>query len=120
MSAGDPTTRRERIVLAAVLAALAATYALWFRHDDNLSLALALFALPPLLLAAGVLAQRGAARFWAGVFALGWFSHGVMLAWAEPGQRGLALAAVALSLVIVFLANAPGLRAKFGRRGRTP
>lgn len=104
--------------LAVVLLALAALYAAWFWPDADRWAALALFALPPL--AMGIRLLRGDAprlRFWAGVFALAWFSHGVMVAWSRPGERGFALAGVALALAVVFAANLPGLRARFGRRG---
>ena len=78
-----------------------------------------MFALPPLALAAATLRGWRTASFWAGVLALGWFSHGVMVAWSRGGERGYALAEVALALVIVFAASLPGLRARFARK-RTP
>jgi uncharacterized membrane protein len=104
--------------LAAALFALAALYSAWFWSDADRWPALAVFALPPLAMGAWLL--RGDApklRFWAGVFALAWFSHGVMVAWSRPDERGFALAAVALALAVVFAANLPGLRARFGRHG---
>ena len=52
------------------------------------------------------------AGFIAGVFALLWFSHGVMLAWSEPAQRWMALVEVTLSLVIIYAACMPGARAR--------
>jgi len=119
---GDPVNvferaaARDRILLSAALLALAAVFALWFRNDRNVVAALLFFALPPLLLAIGVWMRRGSARFWSGVIALGWFSHGVMIAWADPVQRGHALAEIALALFIVFVSSASGLRAKFGKR----
>ena len=69
-----------------------------------------------LALAAGVLRGVRVASFWAGVLALAWFSHGVMVAWSRPPERGFALAEIALALVIVFAASLPGLRARFGRK----
>jgi uncharacterized membrane protein len=105
-----------RGILALALAVLAALYAAWFARDAHAVAALAVFALPPALLA--LLAWRGhrTAGFWAGVLALGWFSHGIMVAWTRPDERGFALAAIALALVVVFAASLPGLRARFGRR----
>jgi uncharacterized membrane protein len=50
------------------------------------------------------------------VIALAWFSHGVMIAYAEPAQRAYALVEVALSVLIVVTASLPGLRARFGRK----
>ena len=105
-----------RRILAAALALLAALYAAWFARDAHSAAALLVFALPPALLA--LLSWRGhrTAGFWAGVLALLWFSHGVMVAWTRPAERGFALAEVALALGVVFAASLPGLRARFARR----
>ena len=46
------------------------------------------------------------------MFALAWFSHGVMLAWSEPAQRWMALVEVALALAIIYAACLPGARAR--------
>lgn len=116
MSAFERAAARDRVMLSIALFALAGVFALWFRDDSNVAAALLFFALPPLLLAVGVWTQRGSARFWSGVIALGWFSHGVMIAWADAAQRGYALAEIALALFIVFVSSASGLRAKFGKR----
>ena len=116
MSAFERAAARDRILLSIALVALAIVFWLWFRSDRNVVAALLFFALPPLLLALGVWTQRGSARFWSGVIALGWFSHGVMIAWADAAQRGYALAEIALALFIVFVSSASGLRAKFGKR----
>lgn len=104
--------------LAAALLALSALYAFWFLRGGE-TVAACVFGLPPLLFAIGVL-RTGAARaaFWAGLLALFWFSHGVMIAWSSPPERGLAWIEIALSLAIVWLASLPGLRARFGRRER--
>ena len=117
---GQAAPGGARIVLIVALLGLAALYALWFRDDRHRVAALLVFAVPPLLLAFGAIAGRATARFWAGVFALGWFSHGVMSAWAHAGTRGYALAGIALSLVVVFASNAAGLRARFGRHRARP
>jgi uncharacterized membrane protein len=116
MSLLDRTQRTDRIALVGALLGLVALYALWFRADEDRIPALLVFALPPLLLAIGALTRRTTARFWAGVFALCWFSHGVMIAWAHADQRAYALIEIALSLLVMFSANAAGLRAKFGKK----
>ena len=112
----------SRRMLAGLLLALSALFAAWFLGDARYLQALAVFALPPLLLAAGVLARRRTAPFWAGVFALGWFSHGVMLAWERSEGRGYALAEVLLALGIITATSWPALRSRFGagRRPGTP
>ncbi len=106
----------SRLLLPLLLLALAAAYAGWFAGDRHGGLALLVFALPPALLAAWAGLGSTRAAFWAGVLALAWFSHGVMLAWSEPGERAWALLVVALSVAVVLAANLPGLRARFGRR----
>lgn len=105
-----------RHVLVLALLALMALYAAWFGAGASPTAELLVFALPPLLLAAGVLRRMRTAPFWAAVLALAWFSHGVMVAWSRPAERGFALAEVALSLVIVFAASLPGLRARFAKK----
>jgi uncharacterized membrane protein len=114
--ATERATRIDRFLLIAALLALAALYTRWFHADDDRVAALLVFALPPLLLGIGALVRRATARFWAGVFALGWFSHGVMVAWAHADQRGYALIETMLALIVIFASNAPGLRAKFGKK----
>ncbi len=105
-------TSAWRWVLRLALLALVLLYATWFALDAQW-VALGVFALPPLVLAL-VLPRPGLrAHFWAGLFALAWFSHGVMVAWSRPPERWFALLEVALALVIVFAASAPGLRARF-------
>lgn len=108
----------SRRVLAALLLALAALFAAWFIRDARYLQALAVFALPPLLLAIGVLSGRRTAAFWSGVLGLGWFCHGVMLAWERADGRGYALGEVLLALGIIVASSWPGLQARFGGRGR--
>ena len=112
--------RAERLVLVASLFALAALFAWWQQDSAHRAVGLLLFALPPLLLGVGALAGNATARFWAGVFALGWFSHGVMVAWADAAQRSLALAETVLAVAIIFASSAPGLRARFAKRRASP
>jgi uncharacterized membrane protein len=104
---------RQWLVVA--LLALVVLFAAWFAQRGE-TVAFVVFALPALAFAFAALKQRRTAGFWSGVFALLWFSHGVMVAWTRPAERGYALADVALSLVVVALASVPGLRARFGKR----
>lgn len=101
-------------VLLAGLFGLVALYVFWFLHEGWPTVAW--FAGPPLVLAA--LNWRGAQKpaFWAGLFALGWFSHGVMVAWSHPGERQLALIEIVLALLVFTGATIPGMRARFGKR----
>ncbi|NUO71712.1 MAG: DUF2069 domain-containing protein [Frateuria sp.] len=105
-----------RHVLVLALLGLMGVFLSWFGSPPSSKAALLVFALPPLLLAIGALRRVRVASFWAGVLALAWFSHGVMVAWSRPPERGYALAEIALALVIVFAASLPGLRARFGRK----
>lgn len=102
-----------RVWLLASLVALALLYAAWFRQEPA---ALVVFGLPQAVLA--LLVRRGSPRagFFAGVLALLWFSHGVMVAWTRVPERGYALGAVVLAVAIVWFASLPGLRARFGAR----
>jgi uncharacterized membrane protein len=104
-----------RRILVIALLALVATFACWFSRRGEW-VALAVFALPQAWLALMVWRGLGRASFWSGLLALLWFSHGVMVAWTRPPERGYALVEVALSLAIVFAASLPGLRARFGKR----
>ena len=105
-----------RIVLAVALFALSVLFSLWY-HDSSLrGAALIFFTLPPLLLLVGVLRGNAKACFWAGVFGLFWFSHGVMEAYAAPGVRPFALAEIFLALVIVVASSWPGLSGRFAKK----
>ena len=107
-------SRAHRVLVMALLA-LALVYAVWFAREAAW-FALALFALPPLWLALGLPRGGATTAFWAGMLALLWFAHGVMVAWTRPAERGFAWLAVLLALVVVFAASLPGLRARFARK----
>jgi uncharacterized membrane protein len=79
------------------------------------------FALPILPAVVLLALRHRRAEFWGALAALLYFSHGVMVAWAQPGVLGLALAEVALSAVLVVAASWDGMRARFARgRGAPP
>ena len=102
-----------RRILFSALVLLALLDLAWFWHEP---LARIVFTLPPALCALGVWMHRRTAGFWSGVLALAWFSHGVMVAWSRPGERGFALAAVALALLVIGAANFEAMRARRQRR----
>lgn len=112
-----PLRTRARVVLLVSLVALALLYVAWFLRDADPWAEWLVFALPPALLALGVWRRRRTAGFWSAVLALFWFSHGVMVAWSRPPERGFALAALTLAVVVVFAASLPGLQSRFaGKR----
>ena len=103
-------------LLALALLALAALFGLWFARGAHARAAALLLVLPPLLLAMAAWRGWPRAGFVSGVFALFWFSHGVMLAWSEPAQRVFALVEVVLALVVVYASSIDGIRARFGKQ----
>ncbi len=108
-----PLSRR---VLITALIVLSGVYMLWFGTLPSPWAALLVFALPPMALAMAALRGWRQAGFWAGVCALGWFSHGVMVAWTRAPERPFAVAEILLALVVVFAASIPGMRARFSRK----
>ena len=102
--------------LVYALLALVVFYLLWFARDAHLLTGLLVFALPPFLLAIATWRGWHRASFVAGVFALLWFSHGVMTAWTDPARAAFAWAEITLSLLVVVAASWPGLRARLGKR----
>ena len=105
-------SRHLRVLMIALLL-LAALFGWGFRDSPA---ALIFSAGPPLMLAIGVALGLRTAAFWSGVFALGWFSYGVMEAWTLGGSaRAYALGIVALSLIIVGASSWGGMKARFGK-----
>ena len=73
------------------LFALSVLFSLWFHDDKHRLAAMLVFVLPPLLMLVGALRGSATAAFWAGVFGLFWFCHGVVVAYGRPAERGLRL-----------------------------
>ena len=103
-------------VLIAALLLLTGVYVVWFGTQASALAALVVFALPPACLAIARLRGSRTAGFWASVLALFWFSHGIMVAWTRPAERGFALAEVALAVVVILAASLPGMRARFAAK----
>ena len=78
------------------------------------------FSLPILPAIVLLLVRHRRAGFWGALAALLYFSHGVMAAWATPEVRGLALAQVGLSTLLVLAASWDGMRGRFRRRAAPP
>ncbi|QIK81220.1 DUF2069 domain-containing protein [Lysobacter sp. HDW10] len=108
---------KSRAVLMLALCALIALYVFWFKEK---TVALAVFAVPVVLLLLGVSLKRRTAGFWSALFALLWFSHGVMVAWTRAPERAYAWAEIVLAVVIVFAASIPGMQSRFAKRTDTP
>lgn len=69
--------------------------------------------LPALVLLAG---RSPRAPFWGALAALLYFCHGVMIAWAVPAERTLALVETALAATLIVAASWDGMRGRFARR----
>lgn len=111
-----PRTRADWVLLIALLL-LAALFCIWYLLPGQHPIAgLTVFVLPPTLLALGVALRSRLAGYWAGVLALFWFCHGVMLAWSSPPERAYALIEVALALAVIFAANLAGVKARFQKK----
>lgn len=104
-----------RRVLVCALIALTGLYLMWFGGMPSPWATLFVFAMPPAALAMAALRDRRGAGFWAGVFALGWFSHGIMVAYTRAPERLFASVEILLALVVVFAASIPGMRARFSK-----
>ena len=107
---------RQRSTLLLALIALAALYTFWFLHDKHWLATQLVFTGPPLLLAIALRLGWQRASFWAGVFALFWFSHAVMVAWADPVKAPFAWAGIVLSVGIVLATSWPAFAKRFGSR----
>lgn len=107
-----PLSRR---VLIVALIALTGLYLMWFSGTPTQWAALLVFALPPAALAMAALSGWRQAGFWAAVLALGWFSHGIMVAWTRAPERVFAMIEIVLALVVVFAASVPGMKARFSK-----
>ena len=105
----------SRRVLITALIALTGLYLLWFGTLPSPWAALLVFAGPSAALAMAALRGWRAAGFWAGVCALGWFSHGVMVAWTRAPERLFASGEILLALVVIFAASIPGMKARFSK-----
>ena len=113
MSGGDK--RLSRIGLGIALFALSVLFAVWFHADKHWLAVLLVFIVPPLLTLLGVLRGSAKAAFWAGVFGLFWFSHGVMSAYSQPASSLYAWLEIVLAVTIIVSASWPGLRGRFGK-----
>ncbi|BAV96800.1 DUF2069 domain-containing protein [Lysobacter enzymogenes] len=115
-AAAAPRPRAHWVLLASLIA-LSALFALWYLLPGKHWIAgLSVFVLPPALLAAGVALRSRLAAYWAGVLALFWFCHGVMLAWSSPDERLYAWIELILALAVIFSANLAGMKARLGRK----
>jgi uncharacterized membrane protein len=117
-------TPAGRLAAAAIvaLAALQVAWHAWLAPPAStapwaMAVAFALPLAPALVLLA---ARHRRAAFWGAVAALLYFSHGVMVAWATPAERGLGLAQAALAAALIVAAGWDGLRARFARRPSSP
>ena len=94
--------RRMAFAAWALLAALQIAWHGLLLPPTRMPVAIALgFSLLPLALPLLAIRLPRRALFWAGLVSLLYFSHGVMEAWSAPAERGLALAEIALSVLLI-------------------
>ena len=108
--------KRPRVVLAVALFALSVLFSLWFHEDKHRLAAMLVFTLPPLLMLVGALRGSATAAFWAGVFGLFWFCHGIIVAYGRPAERAYGWAEIVLSILIILASSWPGVMARFGNK----
>ena len=94
--------RRMAFAAWALLAALQIAWHGLLLPPTRMPVVIALgFSLFPLALPLLAIRHPRRALFWAGLVSLLYFSHGVMEAWSAPAERGLALAEIALSVLLI-------------------
>ena len=108
--------RKPRVTLALALFALSVLFSLWFHDDQHRLAAMLVFVLPPLLMLLGALRGSATAAFWAGVFGLFWFCHGVVVAYGRPAERAYGWVEIVLAIVIVMASSWPGVSARLLKR----
>lgn len=106
--------RAWRAIALAAFGGLVVLHLAWhLRLAPPASLPLAFvlaIALGPLLIAGvAMLVDLRRGLFWAGFFALAYFSHGIMEAWSTPAIRALAHAEWLLATILVVAVGAAGL-----------
>ena len=74
-----------------------------------------LFSLPLLPSILLWLIRHHQAGFWGSFVALGYFSHGVMEAWANPSARWLGLLQAILSTALIVATSWDGMKARFAK-----
>ena len=121
---GNPSNQSIRATFAGVLALFALQWlwhgALFPPAGDAWYWLAVVFSLPLALMALALWRRRTSARYWSGVGALLYFSHGVTEAWTVEAARSLGLAEAALSVAIILAANWVALSARFKRRDPAP
>lgn len=101
----------QRFLLLTLLS-MSAFFTFWALRSTSPLAGLLVFAAPPAILSLGAFLHWPRIGFISAVLALLWFSHGVMLAWAEPSQRGFALLEAVLALLVIYAACLPGIHAR--------
>lgn len=106
----------SRLVLGLALFSLSLLFSVWMHEDRYRTAALLVFALPPLLLLAGVVRGSRKAAFWSGVLGLLWFCHGIIVAYGRPEERAWGSAEIVLAVVVVMASSWPGVAGRFRKK----
>lgn len=70
--------------------------------NGQIGLALALTLAPLLLPLLALLRSAKRALLWIGIISLGYFCHGVVVAWGIPSMRALAVVEIVLCVLLIF------------------
>ncbi|RCS29012.1 DUF2069 domain-containing protein [Rhodanobacter denitrificans] len=109
---GLPGEQRVGLFAWAALAALQFVWHAWLFPPQTLPLWLVLaIAAVPLLLPLLAIRDARRALLWVGILSLFYFCHGVAEAWSSPGERGLAVIEIILTLLLIGTLGA-GVRRK--------
>ena len=105
----DPLRFTLARVTAILLLLIAVLY--WYGMRPDMG-AVSVFAIPALVMSVLVFLRWRVANLLAGMFALLWFSHGVMIAFVDAQHRWWALGIVLLSVLVVFCVSWVGLKVR--------
>jgi uncharacterized membrane protein len=99
---GLPTEQRLGLLAWAALIVLQLLWHSWLFPPQIISVWLVLaITVVPLLLPLLAIRDARRALLWVGILSLFYFSHGIAEGWSSSGERWLALAEIALTLLLI-------------------
>lgn len=112
--------RSTAVALLLALIGWQLVWHVWLAPPASLPLGFVLGLALPALLVPLLMMWRNLIRglFWAGFMALGYFTHGVMEAWATPELRMLANVQWVLATLLILAVGAAGMAERRARRAK--